>query len=281
MRNGVAFGERRERGRTARLALCAALASCAAIQGQTALAQEESGDWDITLGVGAAFGPAYQGSDEMDVTPFPFIDITWRDRLFLNNSHGFGVFLLNPDDVGALGGSTVEKVRLGVSVRPSESRDESASDHLRGMGDVDLSAEVGAFASAEIGFVALDAEVFFNPDGGHEGVTGEIGVSRSFALGRRARIGVRPFVKLGDATYAEQFFGVSAEQAARSGLAAYDAGSAYYAGGVEVNGHVSLYGRWGLAGFARYQHLLGDVADSPLVEQEGGVTVGSALIYDF
>ncbi|MGQ3032520.1 MAG: MipA/OmpV family protein, partial [Ferrovibrionaceae bacterium] len=46
-----------------------------------ALAQERS--WDLRLGAGAIVGPAYEGSDRYKVSPFPFIQGSYRDRVLI------------------------------------------------------------------------------------------------------------------------------------------------------------------------------------------------------
>jgi len=257
---------------------------------QPASGNEPPGDWQVTVGAGALYGPAYSGSDESEVQPLPFLDVTWRDRVFLNVRNGFGVFVLNegggPPGPGGQGGSPgggalIEEYALGLSVRPSEGRNEDDDDHLAGMGDIDLSAEIGAFGSLELGPVELGAEIYRDVAGGHEGLHGSIGATLGASPYRRLRVEAGPFMKFGDGQYLESFYGVSAEQSARSGLAAYDAGSGIYAAGVEAMAHLAISDSWGLLAIAEYQRLVGDVADSPVVEEKGGVEVGAFLTYRF
>jgi outer membrane scaffolding protein for murein synthesis (MipA/OmpV family) len=121
--------------RTVRAAAAAALAAGAA----PLLAQDFGpppdgpmrGDFELTAGVAAAWSPAYLGSDDHRARVLPIIGARWSNGAFA----GIGGIGWRLQLAEGLSGS----VRLGADF----GRRESASDDLRGMGDIDPSAELG------------------------------------------------------------------------------------------------------------------------------------------
>ena len=102
----------------------------------------EGGDWDIRIGAGARYVAKYEGSDEMKARAFPLIDITWKDRVFLNPRDGLGVRVYDE------GGLTVS-----AGVGYAFGRDESDGGALRGMGDIDATAAANLAVKYGLGLV--------------------------------------------------------------------------------------------------------------------------------
>lgn len=235
-------------------------------------------DWDVTLGAGAIYGPEYPGADEYGFSPLPYVDVTWRDRLFLRSEQGLGGYVVNWENQD---GGLIEGLSAGLSVRPSETRDEDDDDRLDGLGDIDLSAEVGLFATLEVGFLTFGAELYQDVGNGHEGLRGEVSTGVGHQLTERLSVEAETFLQFGDGQYLESFFGVTGRQAGRSRLDRYDAGSGLYGAGVGLSTRYQLTESWGLLGFVEYSRLVGDAADSPIVENEGAVEVGAFVAYRF
>ena len=238
----------------------------------------EADDWEVTIGAGATYGPEYPGADEYGFSPLPYVDVTWRDRLFLRSEQGLGGYIVNWGDRSD---GLIEGLTVGLSVRPSDTRDEDDDDRLDGLGDVDLSAEVGFFATLEVGFLEFGAELYQDVGNGHEGLRGELSTGIGHQLTERFTVGAETFLQFGDGQYLESFFGVTNRQAGRSGLDRYDAGSGLYGAGVGLSAQYQLTEHWGLLSFVEYSRLVGDAADSPIVEDEGAVEVGAFVVYRF
>ena len=68
--------------------------------------------------------------------------------------------------------------------------------------------------------------------------------------------------------------------ASRSGLDTYDAHSGFKNVGVSASLTYALTPHWSLTGLASYERLLGDAADSPVVDDRGSENqvVGAALV---
>ena len=102
-------------------------------------------DWSVRLGAMAFYTPKYEGADEYEMKGFPLIDITWRNRAFLNPHKGFGAFLWSR------GGS-----KLGLSLGYAFGRDEDDSNDLNGLGDLDPGASANVLVEHPIGKFSLD-----------------------------------------------------------------------------------------------------------------------------
>ena len=238
-------------------------------------------DWDVTVGGGALYAPTFAGSDSYEVDPLPFAEIVWRDRVFLSARRGLGGTLLQRDAGEGAGGGPIDGYSLGLAVRPSEARDEDDDDHLTGLGDVDLSAEAGLFAALESGMVEFGAELYQDIGDGHEGLRGSLSVGLNRPVGERLFLGAEATIDFADKSYMESFFGVSSSQAARSSFSTYDAGAGIYSMGLEVSARYRITRGWGVTGILGYSHLVGDAADSPIVEEEGAIQAGAFVTYTF
>jgi len=78
-------------------------------------------DWSFTLGAGALLTPSYPGAASTKVVPLPFVDVRYKDRIFLSPIAGLGVNVL-----------AVPGARLGVSLLPDLGRSASQGNRLRG-----------------------------------------------------------------------------------------------------------------------------------------------------
>ena len=67
----------------------------------------------------------------------------------------------------------------------------------------------------------------------------------------------------------QSYFGVSGAQAARSRNRAFQAESGFADVGLEANLNYAITEHWMMFGTLGYSRLLGDAADSPLVDGEG------------
>ena len=65
----------------------------------------------------------------------------------------------------------------------------------------------------------------------------------------------------------QSYFGVSAEQAANSGLSRYEAKSGIKDIGLGLGLDYTPYRNWSVTGGYGYSRLQGDAADSPIVQQ--------------
>ncbi len=96
-------------------------------------------DWSFTLGAGALLTPSYPGAASTKVVPLPFVDVRYKDRIFLSPIAGLGVNVL-----------AVPGARLGVSLLPDLGRSASQGNRLRGWGDISAGADVKLFGELRV-----------------------------------------------------------------------------------------------------------------------------------
>jgi|AGTN01.3.fsa_nt_gi Outer membrane protein V len=247
----------------------AALASVAL--GTAADAQERNPgaapDWQVQAGAGVAFKPEYPGSKDYEASPLPRIDITWKDRVFLNETKGLGVYAVKRPEYS-----------LGLSVGYHGGRDDD--DHLRGMGEIDATAQARLFGQFRAGPLSLGA-TFGRDLGADEGATLDLSAAIPFDLGNRWTI--RPGIQamLADDDYMESWFGVTAAQSAASGLGQYHPRGGLVSAGVFVSATYQLTPRWSLGTSLKMDKLLGDAADSPVVERKFQPALAVSAAYRF
>jgi outer membrane scaffolding protein for murein synthesis (MipA/OmpV family) len=76
-------------------------------------------------------------------------------------------------------------------------------------------------------------------------------------------------VTYGSSDYMQTYFGVDSNNAARSGLSQFSAGSDLRDVRIPVMAIYSLSPNWHLSGGLIYSRLLGDASDSPVVDDRG------------
>ncbi|MEM9495315.1 MAG: MipA/OmpV family protein [Pseudomonadota bacterium] len=240
--------------------------------------------WDITIGAGVFASPTYLGDDELQISVFPNIRVEYDDR-FILGIDGAEFAVINTDNF-----------RLGPVFRYDFGRDENGSNPLAvtnddntdlvGLGDIDGTPEFGGFLEYKFNSITTRIEARQGIDG-HEGLVGEASVkyNHMFSLaGKSAFLLVGPSVTYGDDDYNSTYFDVSVAQALASGLSVYDADGGINSAGLEAALYRPLTDKVSVVLFADYDRLLGDIADSPLVEERGAedqFTGGIFLNYRF
>ena len=264
--------------------LGAALAACAGLvcAAPSAAAQDRS---DLFGFAGTAWQvggfvfvtPKFEGSKSYDVLGFPFVAPA-----------GFGQ-----------GGSTVDvrgaddvRYRLiqrnGFEAGPLAgwrfSRDEDDDARLAGLGDIDGGLVVGAYGGYRAG------PWFFSASYHHQ-VTGDddtgglirLAIDHTWRPAPHWQLVTSIGTAYASSDYMQTYFGVSAAQAATSlaGLAPFDASAGFKDVSIGATASIDLDPRWTLYLTGRYSRLIGDAADSPVIETENAFFGGAGLSYKF
>ena len=138
------------------------------------------------------------------------------------------------------------------------------------MGNVRAAAEAGAFvekAAGPAGSWRIRAEVRKGM-GGHEGVVGDVSISHRMRMGRTI-LSVGPRTTLATRQFMQTYFGVSADQSRRTGLALYSAEGGVLSYGVGGSVVRPIGKRSAMTLFAGYDRLGGPAGSSPLIEDRG------------
>lgn len=225
--------------------------------------------WTLSLGIAPVLSPAWLGARDTTLSVFPDLRINYEDTLFASIPEGIGWNAINADGWKA---GPVAKVNFGRNEDEGGSpfRISGGSSALRGLGDIGASVEVGGFVEKRFGSDSawrVRGEIR-RGFGGHEGVLADASLTYSLRAGR-ILVSVGPRASFGSQGFMQTYFGIDASQAARSGLARYEAGGgliSYGLGAVLVR----PVGRRGAATlFAGLDRLGTPASHSPLVEQRG------------
>ena len=239
-----------------------------------AIAQD--GDYQPTrtrVALGPQLVPTYPGADGVSLRPLIDLSRATGDEPFGFEAadEGFGFALYRAD---------------GFSIGPSIGFEgkRTADDVGTQVPDVGFTVEAGGFAQYEL-TEALRLRVEARQGiGGHKGFISVLSADYVTRDGDRQLLAFGPRVTITDNRYQDAYFSVRPGDAALSGLPAFNAG-----GGVQSVGAAASYirqftQRWGIYSYARYDRLIGDAGDSPLVRQYGSrdqLSGGVALTYTF
>jgi outer membrane protein len=208
-------------------------------------------DDHITLGVGAAVAPTYQGADDYRVLPIPAIDIK-KGWFFANLRNGIGIAPIDTETV-TVGASA-------VFMQGYRRQDVPA-------GIDKLSDGVGARLFANIrasGFVAT-LGVVKGLSGGTEGVIGDASLSYPIELSSRFKLTPTVGTTWANRKHNDGYFGVTPAESLASGLPQFTAGSGFKDVSAALTASYRLTDRITLSATASATSLLDSVKDSPIV----------------
>lgn len=234
------------------------------------------GGFGLTLGGFVGLAPKYDGSRDYRVIGFPIVFPTLEGGGWLSGRvdvKGADDVRLRVFEAGGFEAGPLLGWRFG--------REEDDGARLRGLGDVDGGLVGGGYVAYRLG--ALRPFISY-----HHQLTGDDtgGVLR-FGTEARAELihGIALTGTVG-ATYAssdymDAFFSVSSAQAATpaAGLNAFDAEAGIKDVYVGLSASIPLADSWKLRLAGRYSHLVGDAADSPVVETESQWSGGIGLTW--
>jgi outer membrane protein len=255
---------------------CSSLVASIALSASPALAQDQEQDRPLILSIGAGvqFTPQFPGSEELEAGPL-FTGFSRRE--------GDPIPFRTPDD--GIGPSLIGRggpVEIGPLIQFQSKRDEE--DVGAPVGDVDFTVEAGAFANINISRnfrLRLEAQRGIN---GHESWVGTIAADVAFRSGLDTLFTIGPRVRINDEDYMDTYFGVTPAAAAASGLPAYDPDGGVRAVGAVAGVTHQISRRIGVYAYAGYDRLVGDAADSPIVQLRGSpdqFSAGVALFFSF
>jgi len=212
--------------------------------------------WDLRIGILAALGPDFEGTDEYELDAVPYVLASWRERIILRGRS------LEANLYRANG------LRFGPMIKTRGGRKDSKADFLRGMGDVDRAFEAGGFVRYATGPIRLGANALADFSDAHDGTVVEI-----FSDLRSKQWmpwgSLRVMTTWARSNYMTTYFGIDPVQSRRSGLPQFDADAGFKDVRISLGSRVPLVGQWSGLVSVSYVRLLGDAADTPLVDDHG------------
>lgn len=228
-----------------------------------------SGDWNATIGFGLRLAPEYEGADHMRLSPAPFAAVSWKDLVSLDLAHGLAVYPVRSGNL-----------RLGFSVGYGPGRDESRSDRLTGLGDIDAAVRTHALAVYRIGPIRLGVDAS-KDIGGSDGVQVQSSITVRVPVSSRVSLSAGTNLAWADGRYTSAFFGITPAQSALSGLSPYHAGAGFKRVDFDLGASWAISSRLVARTSVGVGRFLGDAADSPVVERPVQPFLGFSLARRF
>jgi MipA family protein len=245
----------------------------------------EARSWDAAIGFITTYAPEYAGSSRWSLGAQPGGWVRWGRLSIASRSS----FVVRSGDAGGGSGlrldlSPSDKLRVGLSLRRDSGREESDSEDLRGLGDVRGTIRLRLSASYPlIDGVRTGAAISIDALGRGGGEIGELTMSRSFPLPFAAGLGasVGGVLAFGSRRHMQAYYGVTPEQAARSGYPVYEP----HAGVRDISLNAGLRypfaDDWVVFGGISAGRLLGSAAASPLTRERNTWGLSAGLAYRF
>jgi outer membrane protein len=231
-----------------------------------AAAQSTSGGLGDKWQVGGLVyvSPSFEGSKSYEAIAFPFIAPAG-----VGNGDGF-LQVQGADDV-RLRLYKAAGLELGVLGGYRFGRD---GDDVKNVwvDDVDGGLVLGAFATYRTGALAFSVSYHHQVTGDDTGGLVRFGVDHTARLSRTVKLTTGIGANYATQEYMTAFFGVPGE---------YDPEAGFKDVHIGATATLDLSDRWSLHVIGRYAHLVGDAADSPIVETESQLYGGLALSYKF
>lgn len=234
------------------------------------------------IGANLSYGSAYPGSDESGASLQPGVFLRYG-RYTVSSGSDFAT--RRSDDVlRGLGIdlSTEERLRLGLSLRLDRGRNEDAAEALRGMGDIDPTLRLRASLNWQfredwrLGVAwTVDA---FDRGGGN---LADIGVTHESRWSPETVANYTLKVTIGGERYMQTYYGVDAEQAARTGYAVYEPGTGLRNIELTAGVRTDITPRWAALAGVGVLYMVGPAADSPLTRRRTNAGFNAAFAWRF
>lgn len=223
--------------------------------------------FDNLVGGVVAYAPDYEGSDDYEAVVGPLLSVKfWGERYFQ--------VIGNQAFLNVLNSKTWEAGVKGVF---RAGRDDDVEDSaVKLLDEVDDSMELGAFVGYRIRFdndprhrFNIHLDVTQDVSDGHDGFVVNLAGTYWKPLSKAFDIGLNAGMAYGSDDYMSSFFDINAAESGRSGLTQFDADSGVKDARIGVMGMFHLSEKWHIGGGLQYKRMLGDAADSPVVDDRG------------
>lgn len=261
------------------------LASLAAMPAVAASATDQPAPppgWTYVLGASVSSSPEYPGADHHKSSLKPIWALQYGRWRF--STSGAGQVMGFGEDVQGPGASTElirsSALRLGVALRVDSGRKSSESIRLQGLPDVKRTLRARMYGSYALAPEWL-VSAAWSQDLLRRGGGGVMNLDLGYRLRqtRRTEWTAGGGITAGTARNQQSYFGVTPEGSLSSGLPAFAPGAGLRDVHAGIGFTHALSSRWILFGSAGVSRLLADPAQSPLVHQRNGSSVGLGLAY--
>lgn len=229
----------------------------------------------IRIALGPQLQPGFPGNDRLRLNPMVSVARARGDQPFRFGTQGDGpsIALYHP-----AGG----RFEIGPNFLLTGRR--RSGDLFPGLPAVDRTFEAGVYAQWwQTERIRLRGAIRRGV-GGHNGWIGQFGADYVRRDADRWLVSLGPRVTVADAPFHRNWFGVSPDTAAATGLSRYTPNGGLYSVGLTSRVNFELTPRWGIQAQALYERLIDDAARSPIIrraDSRNQLSVGLGLTYSF
>ena len=229
----------------------------------------------VTLGVGAQNAPAYSGSEKRRTDVLPVIQAR-QGAVFFDSLKGIGY------DLQSENGLYLEHTlgyQLGRADKKSSWRD--GSDRLKGMGNIKAALNTAiAVGWQATSWLSLEGKATLPLTDGQGGQY-QTSVTVVPWQDESDTVAFESAALFGDRRYMKTFYGMSEQQSARSGYAAYQPGGGLYGVESDLTWSHQFTPHWSTMMNVGYTWLNDHTSDSPIVFRRNQVSTSAAVLYTF
>lgn len=232
-----------------------------------------SGDWYLEVGATGMAAPGFEGSKKYMFSAAPLVS--------LGKSGGETRFSSRNDNI-SLGLMDDGNIRAGVTGKFLWKEDYN--DELEGIDPVRWGGEVGGFFEFyPMDWMRARAELRHGIRA-HNGFVADFAVDAFTDITPEVQISAGPRLSMASGNFFKTYYGVDAEESARSGISQYDPGgglkSIGFGGAIDWKATEKL----SVSLFGEYSRLQGPAADSSIVRERGSPNqfmIGVSTTYRF
>jgi outer membrane protein len=229
------------------------------IIGLAAVQSVRAQDTQIAVGLGAGLAPDYEGSEDYEGVPIPYVNVRWSNHMSINWLGNKAKANLIPSPIW----------RGGVVGEYIAERDDVDNNQVDRLEDVDASVMLGGFFGFEYENWSADIEAMADVADGNDGAIIRLNGGYRIPIDQTWTLSLGAFTTWADDDYMQAYFEIDAADAARSGLQTFDADSGFKDVGLNLAASFKPWKHIGFMGLVSYKRLLDDAEDSPVVDDAG------------
>ena len=231
-------------------------------------------DSKTSIGLGAGLVPDYEGSDNYTFVPM----------LYGRYSYGDGAYL-------QLQGTELkwnilsDKVEFGPLLQYRMSRNDVESNRVEKMDKVDSAIAAGAFLTGRVDNFSATVKFAADVSGEDTGYTVTLGGDYQAKVSDKLRMTFGLSTTYASDDYMETYFQIDDSNRGNTTLDNNDADDGEFKDvGLHMIANYSFTSNWSLVGNLGYKRLVGEAADSPIVDDAGSANqffLGATAVYTF
>lgn len=235
----------------------------------------------FSFGGMAVIAPKYEGSKSYKAIGFPLV-IPHSASEAETSSFGSRLRFKGLDDI-RFNLLSADGFEFGPVAGYRGGRAQTDGDLLGGLGDVDGGFVLGGYGAYTTNGFTFDASYVDQLTGDDTGGQLKLGASTKLAVTEAIDVTAGIGATYSSNDYMDTFFGVSSTQFATStaGLAAYNPEAGFKDVNFSLSSDIAIAPKWTLKLGSKYARLIGDAADSPVIETKNQFTGSVGLIYRF